>query len=139
MVRARSAGLVVFALAALLGSTGCRKATPALRTGVVRESLGMKDLRSGQKCSVQITSASRAGFNCHVTFLCNGRPLYGGALLGGYATCGGPDGPTTKASDPWPSSEDGDASVEIDLVRNEAVYRDDRPERRVVVALDAVD
>jgi hypothetical protein len=135
----RSAFVVVVIVAsALAASTGCRKppSLPLLRAGVVRESIGMKGLHPGQKCAVRITSDARAGFNCHITLLCEGTTLYGGALPGGYADCGGTADRTTKASDPMPSSEDGDPAVDVDLVRGEAVYRDDRPERRVVVTLD---
>lgn len=119
-----------------LGS-GCGKDADAVeRTGTAREASGVKGVRAGAPCDIRIAPESRGGFDCRMTLRCAGITLYGGEKLGGYGDCEVREGRYASAADPRLSSKDGDPSIRIDLAAGEAVFADDRPEQRVVVALD---
>lgn len=133
--RVNGRSLAVGALFVLLASGCGDRAEPVQRDGVVSEAHGVDGVRAGVPCTVRITPESRGGFDCRVTFRCGDKTLYGGDQPGGYGDCAVQEGRYMTAGDPWPSSQDGDPSVRVDLARGEAIFSDDRPARRVVVAL----
>ncbi len=103
-------------------AVGCAPEGAAFETtGTVRGSGGA--LPEGAACTVGITNESRGGFPCRVSVSCEGRPLYGGAMLGGYARCSAEEGRWVRAVDDELEHLDGDPWMRFDVQAGTVVVR----------------
>ncbi len=58
-----------------------------LASGVVTRTTGDARVAPGDPCEILVDPDFKAGYNCRVDVVCGGRPLWGGALRGGYSQC----------------------------------------------------
>ncbi|MCZ7679753.1 MAG: hypothetical protein M5U28_13725 [Sandaracinaceae bacterium] len=103
---------------------GCAPEGAAFETtGTVRRSAGASALPEGAACTVGIANESRGGYPCRVSVTCEGRPLYGGAMLGGYARCAAEEGRWVRATDDELEHLDGDPWMSFDVRAGTVIVR----------------
>jgi len=75
-------------------------------------------------------------FNCQVQIHCGPTIMYGAGPTG-FTSCGVKNGELILANDPWPTSQDNDPMMEIDLNSNQVILIDDQQghQYRVVLSL----
>lgn len=149
--RHRSSAVPLPAAASVTAFTpinGCARARPHVgferfttaveRPATVTESSNLPSARVGQRCTVRVAPVSMLDFNCHVDVICDGSVLYGVHPMG-YAHCDVEGAAPITARDPYPTGEDGDPAVYVDMRASRVVVEDSRGGRatRAVLRLDA--
>lgn len=97
-------------------------------TARIEEVRGVPGLRRGATCSFDVTRHPRPDgtFWCNAQVTCGGQLVYGGTGAG-YFECTLYDQPERHVvgEDPGTTSEDGDAAMRLDTLREELTVRDD--------------
>ena len=114
----------IAALALSLASIGCAPmGAPVATSGSVVESVG-SGAPEGTSCRLEIINEGRGRYVCRVEVECEGRLVYGGPTLGGYANCEADEsGRWTHVWDHWTANEDGDPYMDWDVPRGTVEVR----------------
>lgn len=117
---------------AALCVAGCApEGRPMEAEGVVVRTDGWVEAREGDPCAVRIEDESRRGYPCRLTVECRGRPLYGGALPGGFVRGRAEGGAWAHVFDH--EIADGDPWVDYDVRRGVVEVRTARGDVEVHV------
>lgn len=122
------------------GDAGLAPFTPRAWEGRLARFRGSEPVAEGERCDVRVLPVRTRMFNCLVRVTCGGVVLYpDGPQRAGYAPCDVADGVPTRAVDDGTTPQDGDPTLEADLLARRVRVTDEGPGRtfEAEVVLDA--